>query len=479
MCNNLRRAGIGARSRSAPRPGRRLRQVLADYRRDESGAMSILALFSALILIVIGGIGIDLMYAEYKRNNIQNALDRAVLAAADLEQVLEPTAVVEDYFDKMDMPDALTSVTVDQGLNYKDVTGEAEITTPANFTRYLGVDSLTSAGLSRAEERIANVEISMVLDISGSMANNDKMANLQAAADTFIDTVLTDQNEDLVSISLVPYSEHVNAGPDITQHFDVDWRHGYSHCLEVDEWQFDSTELATDITYEQAQHYQWNYSGSNARDDTVCPRYSYERITPLSQNATALKNQIAQFQPRAGTSIFMGVKWATALLSPGHRPLVTAMVGDGDVENVFSGRPADWDDVNTLKTIVLMTDGQHDRSYRISDWAYNSESEISHWARYNLWYYLQRNVSSRYWSSVYYQKYSADIGDGLMDRICDAAKDQGIVIWSIGFEVTDHGADVMRSCASSPAHFYRVEGIEIEDAFYSIARAINQLRLVQ
>jgi hypothetical protein len=37
----------------------------------------------------------------------------------------------------------------------------------------------------------------------------------------------------------------------------------------------------------------------------------------------------------------------------------------------------------------------------------------------------------------------------------------------------------MANCASSPAHFFRVEGAELEKTFYSIGRAINQLRLTQ
>ena len=37
----------------------------------------------------------------------------------------------------------------------------------------------------------------------------------------------------------------------------------------------------------------------------------------------------------------------------------------------------------------------------------------------------------------------------------------------------------MRDCASSENHYYDVEGLQIVTAFSSIARTINQLRLVQ
>ena len=67
----------------------------------------------------------------------------------------------------------------------------------------------------------------------------------------------------------------------------------------------------------------------------------------------------------------------------------------------------------------------------------------------------------------------------MLDRICDAAKAQGIVVWSVGFEVTDYSAGIMQNCASTPSHFFRVEGIEIADAFEAIAKQINQLRLTQ
>ena len=84
-----------------------------------------------------------------------------------------------------------------------------------------------------------------------------------------------------------------------------------------------------------------------------------------------------------------------------------------------------------------------------------------------------------YYSRYYWFTHDAAQGDALLDDICDASKDAGIVIWSIGFEVDNHGADVMANCASFPSHFFRVEGIEISEAFDAIARQINQLRLTQ
>jgi len=66
-----------------------------------------------------------------------------------------------------------------------------------------------------------------------------------------------------------------------------------------------------------------------------------------------------------------------------------------------------------------------------------------------------------------------------LDAMCDAAKSQGIVVFAIGFEAPTNGRDVLRSCASSFNHYFDVQGLEISDAFQSIAAAINNLKLIQ
>ena len=466
---------------------RRLRSSVFDglvgkllrFGREEAGNMSLLTIFGSMSLVALGGVGIDLMYAEMKRTKVQATLDRAVLAAADLDQTLDPEGVMRDYFDKMLMPEALTSVSVTGGLNYRKVTGTAHVDMPSNFTSMLGVEGLKADGTATAEEHIKNVEVSLVLDISGSMGENNRLVNMKSAANTFIDTLLTSDNAANTSISLVPYSEHVNAGPSLTSALNVNWQHSYSHCIEFDSADYDSTGLNMTKQYAQMQHFQWNYFGGNDLTDTICPRYYYERIQPLSKDAAKLKNQVNALQPRAGTQIFMGMKWGAALLNPSSQPLTVASINAGLSDPSFSNRPAALTDANTLKTIVLMTDGQNSDTYRLANWAYDSANDRAHWASYNLWYYLQRNVAQRNWPAFYWQKYDGSGGDYLLDNICEAAKNDGIVVWTVGFETTEHGKSVMRDCASSPSHYFEVQGTEIEDAFSSIARSINQLRLTQ
>lgn len=454
--------------------------MIRRFHRDEDGAMVFFSIMLLMMILLIGGIGVDLMRNEMTRTRLQSTLDRAVLAAADLDQQLDPEEVVQDYFDKAKMGDYLSSVTVDEGINFRMVTADASAESNTTLMHMAGIKTLTAPASGAAEERIENVEVSMVLDISGSMRDNSKLSNMQTAARRFIDTVLRGDDNENVSINLVPYSEHVNIGRDLFSLLDKNYRHDFSYCLEIPDSFFSHASVNQTYRYDQAQHYQWNYNGrDNDRTNTVCPRYSYETVTAFSRNATSLKQQVDEFRPRAGTSIFLGMKWGVGLLDPSSNNLVNGLVAKGAADPVFFDRPKSYSDPDTLKTIILMTDGKNDRSNRINSSVYANSSHYAHWNNYNFWWYLNRYVSSWQHNQWYYQKYNAGQGDDLTDAICDVAKDKGIVIWSIGFEVDDHGANIMRDCASSPSHFFRVEGIEIRDAFESIARQINQLRLTQ
>ncbi len=68
--------------------------------------------------------------------------------------------------------------------------------------------------------------------------------------------------------------------------------------------------------------------------------------------------------------------------------------------------------------------------------------------------------------------------DTHLDAICTAAKDQGITIFTVGFETSDRSNGVMANCASSLAHHFDADGTNLTEAFAAIAREISKLRLV-
>ncbi len=465
-------------------------QRIKRFTQEEDGSGVIFALFVLVIILLFTGMAVDLMRVETTRTQMQNTVDRAVLAAADLDQPLEPREVVIDYFEKAGLDGQLVGEpTVEQGLNYRIVSAEAEAVVPMMFSGLAAVtnpnseyhENMIVPALSTAQERVSKVEISLVLDVSGSMGSSNRIQNLRTAATEFVDTVLAEDNTDMINVSLVPYSEHVSMGDDLFGALSIDQTHSYNaNCIEFESGDFYDTGIDPDHEYEQVQHFQWVAYNSNNMDYPVCATRSWAQINPWNNDRVELRNQIADLEPYSQTSIFLGMKWGVALLDPSMRPVLNELVGDGVVDAEFLNRPADYDDVETLKFIILMTDGVNTSSYRIQDWAYDTSSEQYHWSRYNLIWYINRYVYYRYRSSYYTRVSERNYGDNMLDRICDAAKDAGIVVWTIGFELPDSSAeDVMENCASSPSHFYSVDGIEIASAFGAIATQINNLKLTR
>ena len=76
---------------------------------------------------------------------------------------------------------------------------------------------------------------------------------------------------------------------------------------------------------------------------------------------------------------------------------------------------------------------------------------------------------------------NGDDKNNMMSDVCTATKNNGVVVYTIGFEIDPGGTAEtnLRNCASSVAHYYRAEGINITDAFSSIASNVVNLRLTQ
>lgn len=360
---------IAVRHRLADRAARRARR----FGHDESGVMIAYSIFFLLIMLIVGGIGVDFMHYEMSRTKLQNTLDRAVLAAADLQQTQDPVTVVEDYLAKAGVDATLTSTpVVNTGLNYRDVTASATLTVPTQFIHMLGFNSLTAPGTSKAEEKIEGIEVVMVLDISGSMNHNNRLVNLKPAAREFIDTVMNMTGPGDVTISIVPYNTQVNAGAKLLSHYTVSNEHSYSNCVDFDATDFDSSALSPAQALRRTSHFDvFTYSEGPDQTDTlsipVCPTWNGTEATVMSTDATLLKNRVSALSANGNTSIDVGMKWAAALLDPGTQPVITQMIADGDVSAENAGRPVAYGEPDVLKVIVVMTDGQNTTQYQMPD----------------------------------------------------------------------------------------------------------------
>lgn len=509
--------------------------------KEEDGVMTIFTLFLLFMMLMVAGIGVDLMHNEMRRTSLQNTVDRAVLAAADLDQSRDPEAVVRDYFEKAGLGDFVTSVEPDVQLNMRNVSATAYLESPTQFMRLLGVNALPVPAASRAIEDVPNVEISLVLDVSGSMRFNNRMDNLRPAAGNFIDIVLTGAAVDNTSINLIPYAGQTNPGPVMFDRLNgrrlnaapLDEVEGgilealshsqlaadetagigsvsggryvfpnVSSCMELTADDFNNVGLPDNNTYRQTPHFlHFAFPTETIRDADGneilfdefdepttngigrpsgvmnwgwCP-YDSNDIIYASNNATVLKNRINTMRMYDGTGTHYAMKWATALLDPATQPDFEALSQPVHqlVEPAFANRPLPYDAPETTKYIILMTDGQITNQFR-PQWPLNPLNPKKDPLERN--HLLARPESQRETIS------NANENFNRFKSICDLAKqpERNIVIYTIAFEAPGVPEQEMRECSSGDGFFFRASGQdEINDAFSSIARQINELRLTQ
>ena len=354
-----------------------------DFRRDEAGALIIFGLIFFMLMLMIGGLAIDVMRYENTRTKLQNTLDRGTLAAASLDQAADPTGVVEDYMRKAGLSEQLTSVQVTSAMNERIVHSTGLADTHPIFMHLMGIDKFDAFGISQAEQAISNLEIVLVLDVSGSMTGA-KIANLKIAADQFVDTVMANDPHHRVSIAIVPYNAQVNIGPRLAAKFNLTYRAGVQdvNCVEIPPSEYATEALSltnpmpmmayADIAYgtnringfvlpTDANYGKPNYNNAFCKPTTV------NMVRLPSNDPNILKSQIDALQAGGNTSITLGMKWGVAMLDPSMRATYDAFIGSGDIPASLPARPFDYDDPKALKIVVLMTDGEHVAHNRIND----------------------------------------------------------------------------------------------------------------
>lgn len=456
------------------------------FTRDESGSMTIFAIFLLLMMLTVGGLGVDLMRNEMERTKLQNTLDRAILAAADLDQTQASKTVVNDYFAKSGLGEESVKVTVDEGVNYRTVTAQISTNSPATYMAGLGVDELPIFVGGTATEWVPNLEVSLVLDISGSMRFDKRMDNLKPAAKAFMTTLLQGDMAAHTSLNVIPYAGQTNPGPFMfnrlkgqrypqiplpeskggVELLDDSGEFVYpqeSSCLELGSQDFDHAELPKQNSYAQTAHFMnWDIA-ADVMDWGWCPSDDVA-IQYAQNNLTTLHEFIDDMRMHDGTGTPYGMKYALALLDPSSKDDFEAMATAGLVPTEFRNRPANWDDSETAKYIVLMTDGQITSQLRPKDQLDEDNPTVE----------LQFRSGDRETIA------SKDTMVSRFYEICDLAKDpsRNVIVYTIAFEAPSAAQTQMRKCASSPSHYFKAEGSEIDEVFQAIARQVLQLRLV-
>ena len=267
---------------------RHLRGTANRFVKDEKGNVAVMTAATLIGVTLFTGGSLDIYTLEMERKRIQGVIDRCALQTSRVghDQADGAGEAGRDQMRQMfrDCADAqgvaipanavITPVNnPDQGLRSLNVSFTQ--TVPTKFLNLASISKFDLSMETAAEEQLTTVEVSLVLDMSGSMAtytsgNTRRIDELKSAASVFVDALLPGpEQQKFTSINLVPYSGNVSMGRgmfDIVRSGDRD--HDRSSCIYFRNSDYGAAGLPNFRSRDHVEHYSAGFSHHNWYDYT-------------------------------------------------------------------------------------------------------------------------------------------------------------------------------------------------------------------
>ncbi|MEM9590537.1 MAG: TadE/TadG family type IV pilus assembly protein, partial [Pseudomonadota bacterium] len=199
----------------------RARQFL----REKGGNAALL--FGLALVPVIGFIGMATDYgrAMTVRSTLSDAADSAALAVGSwiglTDKELEAKA--KQFFDANYASSLAKNVNgkFEISLVEDNLFVRATASVPTTFLRLVGIDYVDVGVENAIVKRQRNIELALVLDVTGSMNSSGKLGAMKTAANKMMDDLFGQKAvSDTLDVAVVPFAAAVNVG---TVHKDADW----------------------------------------------------------------------------------------------------------------------------------------------------------------------------------------------------------------------------------------------------------------
>jgi Flp pilus assembly protein TadG len=185
------------------------------FARNEKGNVAMLFALACLVIFPLAGFAIDFSRVLVDKQKLQMATDAAALAAAhdafmDRE---ERIVVVEAHLNHLEEElGREIEYTLTQDENGQ-ILLETHLTVNTTIAKVMGHDFVDVNVRSGAVEGGADIEVAMIVDVTGSMAGS-RIRALRTAAQDLVDIVVRDQQDPYYSkVAMIPYAVAVNVGP--------------------------------------------------------------------------------------------------------------------------------------------------------------------------------------------------------------------------------------------------------------------------
>ncbi len=404
-----------------------IRAILRKCRWSDDGSVTPLFGLCVVALVMMTGIAIDNARGIRVSTEAGAALDAAALAAAKalrLDNADDATLMelAEQYFDtNFDPQETLgvrthtLSASVDRITNAVTLTADIKLAT--TVAAIFGTSDIDISARATAVYDVRNVELSMMLDVSGSMQGS-KLVDLKSAAAELVGILLDGNAEGSDHrIAIAPFSTAVNGGSlasVIGTRFDHRGRAyagAHTNCM---------TDRSGSLAFSDEDPQSGRF---NMRSNT-CPT---SRVLPLTNDRDDILDHIEDLRADGMTAGHLGIAWAWYLISPEWSSVLPS-----------DSEPKAYDDDEYQKVAILMTDGMFNTAYENANG--NSEAQAR--------------------------------------TLCTNMKTAGLTVYTVGFQVPEEVLPILQHCATSPIHFFDARnGAELKDTFRLIAKRLSGLRL--
>ncbi len=483
-------------------------------------------------MVLTGGL-VDYGMAIKTKSQLTSTLDAAMLAAMLQYSDDEDTdyqKIIEDYIDQnftssgKKLLGTVIEVTTAAISEEGEMSASVKAIVPTSFLKFAHKDNFEFTISSAVMVGGSSIEVSLVLDNTGSM-KGAKIAALKNAANDLLDIIIPegyDNSDEKIKFSVVPFADYVNIGvgnrnetgldipaaysvvsvpageqchntyPDSTRECTANPRGGWSSNDGVPYWdpnkwngqtctgdRGDPVEVC-DQQGEQTKNYDWHGCMASREDDlntkdedyasTPVPGIMYEsnwcrQIAPVTRlstdRATIVAGLDAMIADKRKTYIPSGLMWGWRSLSS------SVPFADG----------APYTSSAVRKVIVLMSDGANTRTH----WGkWNGLESQSSWWKKKLGWRALHNQSDVYGHNGSWQ--AAQRANTITQTLCANIKEKGIMVYTIGFEI-DGGSDIenlMKACAGNGGQYFDADNsTELADAFKEIGKSLLNLRLTK
>jgi Flp pilus assembly protein TadG len=461
---------------------RRVIRALRALRVDRRGSVAAFLGLAIIPLVAAVGLSVDAARGWLYKSRLGSALDSAALAGGRIYTDDNRDNEIEMLF-RANLPNGFLDATVEPLQILPNDTDKKLIVTarahiPTTFMRVVGINTMTVAATTEVTLESQNVEVALVLDVTGSMGDptpgyTSKIVALREAANELVDIVVQDQQTPFYSkVALVPYSMGVNVGTyaDSVRGTVTNNTCTYPAAPTCRTYRFPRQ---SDSQWVQPQdYYASNIStcvteriGAQAYTD-VAPNVApvgknfptastclTSQILPLTSNKTTLHTRINGLTSGGNTAGQVGVAWGWYMVSPNWGYLWPA-----------GGQPAAYGTPKLAKVVVIMTDGEYNSVHYNGVIAQDSTTG-SGGANTHIKHNSHLHPETSYTQSKH---------------LCDGMKAAGVIIYTVGLGVDSkpQAMDLLTNCATDATHMYLpVNGGSLVEAFRDIARKVSRLRL--